>query len=191
MTLVGPLTISSLGRGRSNLTYRVADASGRQVVVRRPPAGPILPTAHDVVREARIVRALAPTLVPVPDVLAIVDDPSLIGAPFAVYEMVEGAAVIDRASAERSSVRLRRTAGQRFAAALAALPRWNASAGSSVKSVSNVCAAPGVIVTFSQPDENVPFDPLPKLSEKSSTGVALAEQLMRAASPRTGGRLRV
>jgi len=126
--LRGPLRVARLGRGRSNLTYLVTDASGQRVVVRRPPAGSILPTAHDVVREARIVRALAPTVVPVPDVLEIVEDPSWIGAPFAVYEMVDGVALVDRASAERADPHVRRAAGASFAAALAALHRVDVDA---------------------------------------------------------------
>lgn len=119
--LVPPLDVAPLGGGRSNLTYRVVDAGGRRVVVRRPPAGPILPTAHDVVREARIVGALATTTVPVAAVLAVSDDPSLIGAPFAVYDLVDGHAVVDRATAERAALEVRRAAGGSFVTALAAL----------------------------------------------------------------------
>src|SRR3954451_8693112 len=109
--LRGPLRVARLGRGGSNLTDLATDASGQRVVLRRPPAGPILPTAHDVVREARIVDALAPTPVPVPQVLAVCSDSELIGAPFAAYELVDGLAVVDRASAEAVDPRVRRGAG--------------------------------------------------------------------------------
>ncbi len=76
--------------GRSNLTFAVADAEGERFVLRRPPVGPILATAHDVAREYRLVAALGPTPVPVPQALAVCEDPSVNGAPFAVTGFVHG-----------------------------------------------------------------------------------------------------
>ncbi len=121
VALQAPFEVDRLGHGRSNLTYRVTDGAGRRVVVRRPPAGPILPTAHDVVREARIVAALASSDVPVAAVLGVCEDPTVIGVPFAVYELVDGAAVVDRASAAEIDEVARQAAGASFASALAAL----------------------------------------------------------------------
>ena len=89
--------------------------------MRRPPAGPLLPTAHDVVREARIVASLAGTPVPVPAVLGVCDDPAVIGAPFVMYELVAGSAVTDRASAEAATALVRERSGPSFVAALGAL----------------------------------------------------------------------
>lgn len=76
--------------GRSNLTFEVTDAAGQRTVLRRPPLGHLLPTAHDVLREHRIIAALGPTPVPVPPALAACDDPAVNGAPFFVTRFVEG-----------------------------------------------------------------------------------------------------
>ena len=67
--------------GRSNLTYKVRDAAGTDVVLRRPPSGYVLPTAHDMGREYRVVTALGPTPVPVPRTLGYCPDPAVTGAP--------------------------------------------------------------------------------------------------------------
>lgn len=87
--LTAPLTFERLPGGRSNLTYRVQDASGRSVVLRRPPLGPVPRTAHDVLREARLLDAVHGSA-PVPRVLARCDDTSVIGAPFIVVEFLPG-----------------------------------------------------------------------------------------------------
>lgn len=76
--------------GRSNLTYRL-HVGQETWILRRPPLGHVLATAHDMGREHRVMRALADTDVPVPRVLASCDDPDVIGAPFYVMEDVEGA----------------------------------------------------------------------------------------------------
>jgi len=75
--------------GRSNLTYLLS-WGGTRMVVRRPPLGHVLPTAHDMGREHRVLAALADTEVPVPRPLALCDDESVIGAPFYVMEYVPG-----------------------------------------------------------------------------------------------------
>ena len=91
----GDITVARLGEGHSNLTYAVQ--AGDRHWVRRPPAGPLLPTAHDVVREYRVldllVRAEAPVRVPRP--VAVCEDADLIGAPFYLMEHVEGVVVRD------------------------------------------------------------------------------------------------
>ena len=76
--------------GRSNLTFAVTDAAGRRFVLRRPPMGPILATAHDVAREYRLVKALGGTPVPVPRALAVCEDPGVNGTSFAVTAFVDG-----------------------------------------------------------------------------------------------------
>jgi aminoglycoside phosphotransferase (APT) family kinase protein len=75
--------------GRSNLTYVIGDGT-HEWVLRRPPLGHVLPTAHDMGREFRVLAALAPTAVPVPRPLAFCDDDAVNGAPFYVMERVEG-----------------------------------------------------------------------------------------------------
>jgi aminoglycoside phosphotransferase (APT) family kinase protein len=75
--------------GKSNLTYRLTDGS-HTWVLRRPPLGHVLATAHDMGREYRVMSALAPTAVPVPAMVTLCEDPSVIGAPFYVMEYVEG-----------------------------------------------------------------------------------------------------
>ena len=85
----GPLTASVIAGGRSNLTYLVTDGS-TSWVVRRPPLGHVLATAHDMGREFKILSALKDTDVPVARPLAMCTDESILGAPFYVMQYVEG-----------------------------------------------------------------------------------------------------
>lgn len=87
--VTGPLSTEVIPGGKSNITYRVSDGVGRWVV-RRPPLGHVLATAHDMVREHRVISALSPTSVPVPATLALCADPTVIGAPFYVMELMPG-----------------------------------------------------------------------------------------------------
>ena len=75
--------------GQSNPTYRVRTREG-QMVLRRKPFGKLLPSAHAVDREYRLIEALHPTPVPVARPIALCEDPAIIGAPFYLMEMVEG-----------------------------------------------------------------------------------------------------
>jgi aminoglycoside phosphotransferase (APT) family kinase protein len=90
----GPLAAQRIGAGSSNVTYLV-ERDGARVVLRRPPRPPLPPSAHDVLREARLLRALAGTPVRVPEVLAICDDAAVLGVPFYVMPVVEGEALTD------------------------------------------------------------------------------------------------
>jgi aminoglycoside phosphotransferase (APT) family kinase protein len=83
-----------IGDGHSNITLAVS-SGGREVILRRPPRGPLPPTAHDVLREARLLRALEPTPVRAPEVLLACEDPSVIGAPFYLMERVHGDVITD------------------------------------------------------------------------------------------------
>ncbi|MEW1719016.1 phosphotransferase family protein [Streptomyces sp. NPDC093109] len=85
----GPLDARLIEGGRSNLTYTVTDGTARWVV-RRPPLGHVLATAHDMTREYRVIEALHPTAVPVPRPLLLCADTSVLGAPFYVMEHVAG-----------------------------------------------------------------------------------------------------
>ena len=81
--------VALISGGKSNLTYRVASDAG-EVVLRRPPLGHVLPTAHDMVREYRVQSALGPTAVPVPRMLYLGDADGVLGARFYVMERVLG-----------------------------------------------------------------------------------------------------
>jgi aminoglycoside phosphotransferase (APT) family kinase protein len=88
--LTGPLAYELIAGGRSNLTFAVTDATGRRVVLRRPPISHVLSTAHDMGREHRIISALRDTPVPVPLTLGYCTDESVNERPFYVMEFVEG-----------------------------------------------------------------------------------------------------
>ena len=83
------VAVSLIAGGKSNLTYRVDSPAG-SVVLRRPPLGHVLPTAHDMGREFRVMAALADTPVPVPRMLHQCTDPEVLGRPFYVMERIEG-----------------------------------------------------------------------------------------------------
>jgi aminoglycoside phosphotransferase (APT) family kinase protein len=89
-----PLAFRLIAGGRSNLTYLVRGA-GRYWVLRRPPLGHVLATAHDMAREHRVLAALAPTPVPVARPLALCEDPAVNDAPFYVMEYKPGVVVHD------------------------------------------------------------------------------------------------
>lgn len=82
-------TVALISGGKSNLTYRVHSAAG-ELILRRPPLGHILPTAHDMAREYRVVSALHPTAVPVPRTMLLGTADSALGTPFYVMERVVG-----------------------------------------------------------------------------------------------------
>ncbi len=91
MTDLGELrTVRLIAGGRSNLTYRL-DLDAGPIVLRRPPLGHVLPTAHDMTREYRVLTALSGTAVPVPQPLASCQDTDVIGAPFYLMRFVDGA----------------------------------------------------------------------------------------------------
>jgi len=96
-----PLTFELIAGGRSNLTFKVVDAAGRRIVLRRPPLGHVLATAHDMAREHRLIAAVGLTDVPVPPALALCTDESVNGAPFYVMGFVDGE-VLD--SAEKAAL---------------------------------------------------------------------------------------
>jgi aminoglycoside phosphotransferase (APT) family kinase protein len=85
----GRLQGKLIAGGRSNLTYEISDGS-KSWVVRRPPLGHVLATAHDMEREYRVITALRDTGVPVPLTYALCNDPAVIGAPFYVMSKVDG-----------------------------------------------------------------------------------------------------
>ena len=95
-----PFEFAAIAGGHSNLTYRVTGADGKRVVLRRPPLGHVLASAHDMGREHRILAGLQRSAVPVPPVEGYCDDPSVNDAPFYVMRFVDGHVIRDRGSAE-------------------------------------------------------------------------------------------
>jgi aminoglycoside phosphotransferase (APT) family kinase protein len=85
----GPLTGELISGGKSNLTYRISDGA-RTWILRRPPLGLVLATAHDMSRECRVLRALAGSPVPVPTVVAQQETADVLGAPFYLMREVDG-----------------------------------------------------------------------------------------------------
>lgn len=117
-----PLEFSLITGGHSNLTYHVRDANGRQMVLRRPPTGAVLATAHDMAREHRILTALGPTAVPVPRTLGLCEDAGVNDAPFYVMDYVEGVVLTSPAQTAREIPEARREAlGLHIVDTLAAL----------------------------------------------------------------------
>jgi aminoglycoside phosphotransferase (APT) family kinase protein len=90
----GELAGEVIAGGKSNLTYRVSDGVTTWAL-RRPPLAHVLPTAHDMVREFRVISALAGTAVPVAQAVALCDDPDVLGAPFYLMNFVDGV-VLDK-----------------------------------------------------------------------------------------------
>ena len=117
---MGALTASLIGGGRSNPTYRLADGA-RSWVLRRPPYGHVLPSAHDMVREFTVIEALGGTAVPVPQAVHLCEDIDVLGAPFYLMELVDGVAVGTPEQAEVLTAAERRRLGFDFADTLAAL----------------------------------------------------------------------
>ncbi|MFD9354945.1 phosphotransferase family protein [Streptomyces sp. NPDC060031] len=87
--VAGALSGRLIEGGRSNLTYEITDGAARWVV-RRPPLGHVLATAHDMRREHRVIEALHGTAVPVPEPILLCEDEAVLGAPFYVMEYVDG-----------------------------------------------------------------------------------------------------
>ena len=110
-----PLRFDLITGGRSNLTYDVTDEADHRWVLRRPPTGMVLQSAHDVGRERRLMDALGPTPVPVPVVVGATEEDDVTGAPFFVMQRVDGHVVRTQADAERLlSEAARRTAGEQL-----------------------------------------------------------------------------
>ncbi len=116
----GPVTTRRIGDGHSNLTFGVSDGE-RQVVVRRPPPPPTPAGAHDVMREAKLIGALAGTDVPVPRVLAAAPAGEVLDVPFYVMSYVEGDVITSATPAGLGTLADRRRIGEGLADTLAAL----------------------------------------------------------------------
>ncbi len=90
----GAITATPIGDGHSNVTFLLTREDGSELVLRRPPRPPLPPSAHDVLREARLLQALAGTPVRVPRVVAVGDDVDVIGCPFFLMNRVAGEVIV-------------------------------------------------------------------------------------------------
>jgi aminoglycoside phosphotransferase (APT) family kinase protein len=126
--LEGPLTGEVIAGGRSNLTYRVTDGP-HTVVVRRPPLGHVLATAHDMAREYRVISALADTPVPVPRAYTLCEDSDVVGAPFYVMGHVAGTPYRTASELEALGARRTHALGERMVDTLADLHRVDPESG--------------------------------------------------------------
>jgi len=90
-----PLSFSLIAGGRSNMTYTVVDAAGRKFVLRRPPMGPLLPSAHDMAREHRLMHSLRDSEVPVPIMVGLCQDEAVNERDFYVMHFLDGVVVRD------------------------------------------------------------------------------------------------
>lgn len=102
----GPLRVQQFEGGQSNPTFMLEAPSGRYVLRKQPP-GKLLPSAHQVDREYRVMKALGGTRVPVPKMLALCEDPAVIGTKFYVMEAMEGR-IFERALMEEAPAEQRR-----------------------------------------------------------------------------------
>ena len=113
--------IELIAGGRSNLTYRLDFGPSARLVLRRPPLGHVLPTAHDMAREYRVLTALHGTAIPVPAPVAFCPDPEVIGAPFYLMEYVDGLVLRTSEDGEQVNQDQARQLSERLAAMLAAI----------------------------------------------------------------------
>ncbi len=95
---VSELSAKVIGHGRSNITYGLESESSAEWVLRRPPLSHVLPTAHDMKREFRVISALESTAVPVPHAIALCEDVSVNDAPFYIMSFVDGMVPVDPAA---------------------------------------------------------------------------------------------
>jgi aminoglycoside phosphotransferase (APT) family kinase protein len=118
---VEELRAEVIGHGRSNITYRLS-AGGEQWVLRRPPLARVLPTAHDMKREFRVISAMKGTDVPAPEAIALCEDTAVTGAPFYIMSFVDGYIPLDpKDVASRYDEAARRHMGEHLVDVLAAL----------------------------------------------------------------------
>jgi aminoglycoside phosphotransferase (APT) family kinase protein len=123
----GELDLQRIGDGHSNLTFLLR-RGGDRLVLRRPPQGPLPPSAHDVVREARLIDALGNLGARVPEIYHVCADPDLIGAPFYLMSFVSGSVLTDSLPAALDEDQARRWIGAEMVAVLAEIHAIDAGA---------------------------------------------------------------
>ncbi|WP_263164501.1 phosphotransferase family protein [Streptomyces sp. SCSIO ZS0520] len=124
----GPLAWQRIGEGHSNVTYLIR-RGGDSFVLRRGPRPPLPKSTHDMVREARIQRLLRERGVPVPEILGVCEDESVLGVPFYLMSHLDGTVVTDTVPAHLSSAEQRGATSRAVVDALVALHRIDVSGG--------------------------------------------------------------
>ncbi len=123
-----PMKYALIAGGHSNLTYRCEDSAGNAYVLRRPPLGHVLESAHDMGREHKIIAALAPTAVPVAPTYGLCSDTTVNGAPFYVMKFVDGLVLNDSTVTKALSLSDRHALGFHVIDVLATLHRLDPDA---------------------------------------------------------------
>ncbi len=118
-----PLSFQLIAGGRSNMSFTVSDSAGRRFVLRRPPLGKLLPSAHDMSREHRLMSALADTAVPVPRMVGLCQDASVNDRDFYVMHFLDGVVVRNVNIARNFSESIRRQMSSALIDTLCALHR--------------------------------------------------------------------
>ncbi|HYM56887.1 MAG TPA: phosphotransferase family protein [Solirubrobacteraceae bacterium] len=113
----GPIEAEPVGEGHSNVTFLIRRGDA-ELVLRRPPRPPLPPSAHDVLREARLLSAVGDARVRTPRVLLACDDESVIGAPFYVMKRVQGDVITRELPAALDTEPERRRIGEELVDAL-------------------------------------------------------------------------
>jgi aminoglycoside phosphotransferase (APT) family kinase protein len=124
-------SVHLIAGGRSNLTYRLdfpAPSEPARLVLRRPPLGHVLPTAHDMSREYRLISALQGTSIPVAAPVAFCSDTEIIGAPFYVMEYVDGLVIRSKEDSAAITPEQARLVSERLAEMLAAIHQLDTAA---------------------------------------------------------------
>ncbi|MEV6796664.1 phosphotransferase family protein [Streptomyces sp. NPDC051320] len=116
----GPLAWQRIGDGQSNVTYLI-ERGGECVVLRRGPRPPLPKSTHDMVREARIQKVLGGHGVPVPEILAVCEDESLLGVPFYLMSRIDGTVITDTIPTHLSPAEQRRATSEAVVDTLVAL----------------------------------------------------------------------
>jgi aminoglycoside phosphotransferase (APT) family kinase protein len=117
----GPFAARLLAGGRSNLTYALTSSDGSVCVLRRPPLGTLLATAHDMAREYRVLSSVHPAGIPVARPIALCQDPSVIGADFYLMELVDGLVLDSQGAGEALDLAARAVASEQLIDRLADL----------------------------------------------------------------------
>lgn len=116
----GPISWQRIGDGQSNITFLI-DRGGEQFVLRRGPRPPLPRSTHDMAREARIQSLLGARGIPVPTILSVCEDESVLGVPFYVMSLVEGLVITDNIPDSLSALPLRRQTSEATVDALVML----------------------------------------------------------------------
>jgi aminoglycoside phosphotransferase (APT) family kinase protein len=172
-----PFALAMAGVGRSNLTSVVADAAGDRWVLRRPPLGELLQSAHDVAREHRILSALEPTAVPTPAIHGLCEDRAVCDAPLMLMEFVDGVTLSTRDASAPLTDATRHALGLHMIDSLAEVHAVDLAATGLAELATHAPYAPRQLRRWTRQWEDTPTRDLPVVDELAARlGAALPEQ---------------